>query len=49
MRNEGVLGLFKGVDASAARQLVYSGAPRPIYLIMTLLTTEINRIHNRHI
>ena len=25
VRNEGPLGLFKGVDASAARQLVYSG------------------------
>ena len=28
VRNEGPLGLFKGVDASMARQLVYSGAPR---------------------
>ena len=25
VRNEGPLGLFKGVDASMARQLVYSG------------------------
>lgn len=29
VRHEGVLGLFKGVDASAARQLVYSGAGGP--------------------
>lgn len=30
-RNEGVLGLFKGVDASAARQLVYSGTRFGMY------------------
>lgn len=31
VRNEGPLGLFKGVDASAARQLVYSGVRFGMY------------------
>ncbi|OLP81650.1 Mitochondrial uncoupling protein 5 [Symbiodinium microadriaticum] len=31
VKNEGVLGLFKGVDASAARQLVYSGVRFGMY------------------
>lgn len=31
VRNEGPLGLFKGVDASMARQLVYSGVSWQIW------------------
>merc|ERR1719401_216671 len=33
-RNEGILGLFKGVDASAARQLVYSGTRFGMYDVL---------------
>eukprot|EP00931_Biecheleriopsis_adriatica_P008230 TRINITY_DN109445_c0_g1_i1.p1 TRINITY_DN109445_c0_g1~~TRINITY_DN109445_c0_g1_i1.p1 ORF type:complete len:335 (-),score=74.67 TRINITY_DN109445_c0_g1_i1:170-1126(-) len=39
-KNEGVLGLFKGVDASAARQLVYSGVRFGMYDVLKGLAGE---------
>jgi len=40
LSNEGALGLFKGVDASAARQLVYSGTRFGMYDVLKDLAGE---------
>eukprot|EP00933_Yihiella_yeosuensis_P085073 TRINITY_DN99874_c0_g1_i1.p1 TRINITY_DN99874_c0_g1~~TRINITY_DN99874_c0_g1_i1.p1 ORF type:complete len:318 (-),score=78.95 TRINITY_DN99874_c0_g1_i1:143-1096(-) len=40
LKNEGPLGLFKGVDASAARQLVYSGVRFGMYDILKTAAGE---------
>jgi len=40
LKTEGVLGLFKGVDASAARQLVYSGTRFGCYDVLKKMAGE---------